>query len=194
MSKGIMMSDAKILDESQKGFPHRESNLAEQLGVSRGTLRDLRGTLLTEDHDWKTLKKRTCLSDAAVRKLDDHLNPLKNGAPAFVQDAQPPPLPAPASADAASASAATPGPIPEGLVEAKNGTEVFLVVYRANFRNHRLIEAHLPGADPLEQANIQRVRVGSSANFIKGMVIPCRHLEADYWELARPCPRWRGRW
>jgi len=184
----------KILDESQKGFPHRESNLAESFGVSRGTLRDLRGTLLTEDQDWKTLKKRTCLSDDAVRKLDEHLNSLKNGAPAFVQDAQPPPLPAPTSADAASPNAATPGPSVESLVEAKNGAEVFLVVHRANFRNPRLIEAHLPGADPLDHANIQRVRVGSSANFIRGMVIPCRHLELDYWELARPCPRWKGRW
>lgn len=41
---------------------------------------------------------------------------------------------------------------------------------------------------------VQRVRVRSSENFIPGMTLRARRVEADLWELAGRCPRWKGRW
>lgn len=43
-------------------------------------------------------------------------------------------------------------------------------------------------------AGVLRVRVRDSANFMPGMRIPVRHIQGDLYELARPCPRSRGRW
>lgn len=190
MSKGFMRSESEILDEQEKGFPHWETRLAAQLGISRPTIRDLRASFLIPEEDWKISKKRCVFSVAGAQKLKNHLSASKNGvnAPDHVTLA-PPPARIAAGADNVAAL-----PILEDLADAKNDRPTFLQVYRANFLNPRLVEAHRPGTDPLERANIQRVRVGSSANFITGMMIPCRHLELDYWELARPCPRWRGRW
>ena len=53
--------------------------------------------------------------------------------------------------------------------------------------------------DPIEpdfgqDRRLVRVKVRSSKNFIPGMRLPVRHLQDDLYELARPCPRWKGIW
>lgn len=191
MSKECEVVDSEILADQEKGFPHWESRLPARLGLSRLSIRELRADLLIPALDWKIVKKRCVWSDAGLGKIQAHLDSRKNGE--VKQDCPRLTDPIPIIAMATDSPLALPI-LAELVADEKTPRDIFLQVYRANFLNHRLLEAHRPGTDPLERTNIKRVRVGSSANFIPGMLIPCRHLELDYYELARPCPRWRGRW
>jgi hypothetical protein len=42
--------------------------------------------------------------------------------------------------------------------------------------------------------SILRVRVRNNSNFLPGMEIRARRLQADLYELQGPCPRRKGRW
>ena len=60
-------------------------------------------------------------------------------------------------------------------------------------KNPQIVIARLKKDRRLEE-ELLRVRVRENKNFVKGMEIQCRHLQADLWEFVGRCPRSRGRW
>lgn len=148
-----------------------ESKLSHVLGPSRNELRRLRGLHLQEGTDWLVEKRRVVWTLSGVEKIRAVLTlpPEKN-----------------ASAPAGAVVMSLPEP-------------VTLVVYNCRLRNEKMILAYAPGTDPNEPKNVLRVRVRSSANFMrfvhgKPMEIKARLIEgySDYYELVGQCPRRKG--
>lgn len=190
-----------------------ESNLQGRLGVSRDELRRMRKAQLAEGPDWSTVKNRVVITEAGLAKLEAALG---------LSQKKPAPEPAPhknaaARGDYARLEASLrPATEPQngqktppadvndqqGVTD-KNGRQEELVtlhVWRGRLPNKRIVEAFFPGKDPQDRRNIVRVRVRDNTNFVRvkpngdPFDIPCRHIRADLYELARPCPRWRGVW
>lgn len=151
-------------------FDVPEKNLAGIVGLTPRLLRSLRSEQLREGVHWRLEQGRVCYGAegvARVQELLDLTRSLETGAAP------------PAKANAAG------GP---------NKAPVTLKVFRIFGANPKILEAHLPERDPAIVKNRVRVRVKNSANFTKGMEIPVTELSAGLYELARACPRSRGRW
>lgn len=75
------------------------------------------------------------------------------------------------------------------------------LVVEAITRNSRVLMARFEDS-PLSprgekhrgENGLVRVSVQNNVNFVPGMPIECRHVQADLWELIGRCPRSRGRW
>jgi hypothetical protein len=174
---------------NRDGFPVFEANLPAMLGINRDGLRNLR-TKLTEGEDWILKKKRVRYSNAGVDRLRGLLNlPIPTPATATEADDVTADANVPVSKKTAPAANAAQ---PDG-----NAEVVTLHVWQT-VKNPRILEAYLPGTDPKFRKNIVRVKVRDSKNFMrfvheKPMELKARHLNADLYELATPCPRYRGR-
>ena len=148
-----------------------ESHLPAVLGINRNELRYMRQNELEEGTHWVWEGKRIAYLPGGVEKIrallkvdDEILTPAQIVA-------QFPPLPPP----------------------------VTLLVWNPRLVNKKLILAYAPDTDPHDSKNLLRVRVRSSENFLrmvhgKPMELKARHVQADLYELATPCPRWKGRW
>lgn len=146
-----------------------EHDLARELGVSRDLVRKARRSL---DIPLQMDGKTAVLPDTEAERVRSHL-----GAPPTEKDA---PCLCGASALAPVVTDSAPAAPPPGQ-------EV------VTLRVHRIVQnPHIILAT--DGLCILRVRVRSSANFIVGMEIPARRIQGDLYELARPCPRARGRW
>ena len=55
------------------------------------------------------------------------------------------------------------------------------------YPNRRIVGGRLDG-------EVVRIRVKDNRNFRRGMILPCRHVQADLWECTRRSPRRRGKW
>jgi len=160
-------------------FDIRESQLCAELQVSKDELRRRRQHFLTEGTHWAIVKKRVLLSPVGadiLRGTSAMPVPDKN-APAV--DSVTPRRPI-----ALLLEKNTPPPAYQGE----------LIAWRAPGRNHRLVVAYIPGTDPNNPLNLVNVLVRTNENFLPGMRIKARHVEAIRYELVGPCPRWRGRW
>lgn len=73
----------------------------------------------------------------------------------------------------------------------KQQAVTILVCFKADYANSKIISAHKEGATPAPDKFIQ---VQSNRHFRKGMKVPARHISANTFELARPCPRFPGKW
>lgn len=156
-------------------FSIPEADLPGMLGIGRDELRGLRQHL-ADGVDWAFLKKQVRYTPDGVNRLRSILKlPLEPVA----------------------SIAEEPG-LDDSKKTAPAEELVTLLVWQ-RVRNSRILEAYLPGSDPAHRHNILRVRVRDSKNFVrmvngKPMELKARHLNADLYELATPCPRWKGRW
>lgn len=148
-----------------------ESRLTAVIGLNRNELRRLRQNHLLPDVDYCIEKKRVEWRSCGVEKIRAilQLNSEKS---------------APAESVAQSA------PLLEPII---------LFVWNPRLRNKKILLAYHPGTDPTDSQNLLRVRVRSSDNFLrfvngKPMELKARHIQADLYELATACPRWKGRW
>lgn len=154
-----------------------ETSLCGILGVSRNRLRDLRQKNLQYGADWNLVKKRVVYHGRGVEKIRVILllPPEKTAPPG---------------------SSAHPEAVPS-LPEPET-----LLVLKPTLANKRMILAYRPGTDPSLLQNQIRVRVKDSKNFIrfvngKPMELKARRIVGaapDFYELATPCPKGRGRW
>jgi len=177
-------------------FTHFESVLASRMGVNRQILREKRKAA-TEGEHWSWVGgNRVCWSEAGLVWLENALRAPRNdrgvdpspesstagneqGAPRNDRGVDPSPESSTAGNEQdAHAALAKPAQ--------KTAVRQFSVV-RTFLSNPRLLLA-------TDGLNMVRVRVRNSAGFVKDMLIPCRPVHDDVWELARPCPRWRGKW
>lgn len=155
-------------------FTHFESVLASRMGVNRQILREKRKAA-TEGEHWSWVGgNRVCWSEAGLVWLENALRAPRNDRGVD---------PSPESSTAGNeqdAHAALAKPAQKTAVRQFSVVRTFL-------SNPRLLLA-------TDGLNMVRVRVRNSAGFVKDMLIPCRPVHDDVWELARPCPRWRGKW
>jgi hypothetical protein len=162
-------------------FPYVEQSLTASLGISREELRRLREQLV-DGKDWILKKRRVRLSQSGFDKLRALLSlPAVTAGP----DAQT----TTATPEEPAEKKAAPGAVAEDGV-------VVLYVWQT-VTNPKIVEGYLPGTDPTVRANILRVRVRDSRNFVrmsreKPMEMKCRHLQTDLYELATACPRKKG--
>lgn len=163
-----------------------ESHLPGQLGINRDELRRLRTDLLVIEVDYKFKKNRVFISPDGQKKLRDHIKLL------------------PASSDLPTAhdlqKNAPESTLPDSPpVIGDKERLVKLIVWRANLPNKKIIEAYKEGADPVLRKNIVRVKVKDASRFSKfdttgqPTSLMGRHIQADFYELASPMPRRKGR-
>lgn len=165
-------------------FTIAQPQLAAMLGISIEEARTRRQKFLTEGGDWIRDGNRVLISDAGLKKIRASLT-------------------LPALAEAAKKTAAVePQPeqktprrvilLPDSAPGAADVKE--LVVYRTVL-NGSILEAHRAGTDPADRRNIMRVRVRSSENFTRGMVLAVRLVQApDFYEFTGRLPRWKGKY
>lgn len=163
------MDDVKIISHAHL-FPHWESALPGKLGVkNRAHLRTLRAGLLP-GIDFAFVKKRVAYSHSGLEKLRAALT-----------------LPPEKTAPEANGTHSEPLPEP-----------VTLCVWKCQLINKKLILAYPADQEPRPE-NIVRVRVKTAEKFMrfvngKPMELKARLVQGDLYELATPCPRWKGRW
>jgi len=153
-------------------FEHWELHVAKRVGLTKDEIREVRRRSLTEGVHWVTHKKRTVYSALGVQTLEQALE--VNG-----------------ESDVAGTRLSDTG---EAESTVKKPETKILKVFRNGLKHSQIIEAHFPDKDPADVRNRVRVRVRSDKNFIKGMEIPVWELQPGLYELARACPRARGRW
>lgn len=158
------------LDEATQ-FATWESKVQSMVGLTKDEIRAIRKKSLVQGVHWISHKKRTCYSLAGIHELQRILK-----IPHTQKDA-----------------AASPGAIAEHC-EPTPAEVITLKVFRTGFHSGRIIEAYPPEKDPANIANRVRVRVRSDKNFTRGMEIPVTELQVGLYELARPCPRTKGKW
>lgn len=145
--------------------PIAEQRLADVLGVKVACLRSARKARLERGVDWDLSDRRVVYAAKAIPALLEVLG---------LADKTPP-------LDELTRASADP-PAPD-MVE--------LIYDEAACRNWR--NPHLLAGRTTEGA-VCRVEVRERVNFRDGMILPCQHVEADLYRLARPGPRWPGRW
>ena len=174
-----MSEPAKILADKSgpeeappAAFDLWESRLCASTGLNKDELRAIRKGKLTEGLHFIICKKRVCYSPQGAQEVHRLLQVLGNGKNA----------------------AASPRGNAEEPEAVKAPVTITMKVFRQGLKNPRVIEAHLPEQDPADPQNRRTVRVRKQGNFIRGMEIPVIELRPGVYELARPCPRWRGKW
>lgn len=150
----------------------RDREVASRLGLSEDDVRALRLEHLRQGADWEYVKKCARWTTAAFDRVAALL--LEKTAP----------KPAPASSAGREA-------LP---------SEVELMVWRADFKNRRVIECYYPATDPNDSQNRVVVRVSSAENFARtdwrGVPMKIRAVQTrpGEWENVGRCPRWPRRW
>ena len=150
-------------------------------------MKDLRARLLVRGEDYDLEGGLIAYTEEARQRVETEVLGSAQSAATLTQAAAP--LPSEGAAEGGDSSP-TPVDTPEGLpgdeLPRSEGVQSAVVV-KAYAKNRRLLAVTI--AD-----TAMRVRVKNNQNFVKGMVIPVRHVNGDLYELARRCPRWRGRW
>lgn len=141
-----------------------ERNLAATTGIDREMLKVARESL-EKGADWDLVKGMVVYTAAGIQRLMEAL-----GVAGAITDAE------------LDAIMAWLPPEPEEATK-KTVSASFL----RRFRSPHHIGALLDGREVT-------VRVRDSKNFRAGMEIPIREMTPGYFELARRCPRYRGRW
>lgn len=164
---------------SAKRFIFAEAALADELGLPQKNLRAVRTGELTRGEHWQHVANEVRYSEDGRARLFGALNlapPAGYLAPK--NPAEPPPAGSNGTGPAAAAAAAAPP---------RHGDVRELVCIRLFPLNKRILAAKLGGLEV-------RVRVADNRNITLGMALRCRLIGGDLWELARPLPRWRGKW
>ena len=171
-------------------FPIAEKKARARLGVSRDELRAIRNAHLVEGtHYVRGQQHSVWLSEAGLAALS-----------AAVLDQSQKTAPARSLDDLATSRAKL-----LSLLRARgyvaptaepDPAEIRLLVVRADLRNARLLLACAIDDDPDRPKKTVRVRVRSAENFVRRMEIPVRLVAGydDLYDLARNCPRQKGKW
>lgn len=158
--------------EAPPGFPYEEKRARAALGLHKDDMRALRKAKLSTA-DWTVYKKRVYLSHAALQAIAAAVQApsLKKNAPASQIERRHDPDPATA-------------------------LPVTLRVVRTDLANDHLLLACDDDDDPDHPKRPLRVRVRTTAHFVRGMQIPARLVPGydDLYELTRPLPRKKGKW
>lgn len=176
---------------------HEERALAESMGVTRETVRQMRVDL-KEGKDWGKVGGRILLSAAAVETLAERLAGAQASPHELLQVFR--------SAREASAafSPKKPSlplesePTTTAAVLWRPGNRIMVVDTRSRRNVNRKVVLGRP-KEPLpapyvDNKGLVRVRVRDNAKFVHGMEMTCRHVQSDLWELVGRGPRYRGRW
>lgn len=168
-------------------FTIAQPQLAAMLGISIEEARTRRQKFLAEGEDWIRDGNRVLISDAGLKKIRASLT-LPALAEAAKKTAAVEPHPEQKTPRRVILLPDSPPP-PPGPADVKE-----LVVYRTVL-NGSILEAHRAGTDPADRRNIMRVRVRSSENFTRGMVLAVRLVQApDFYEFTGRLPRWKGKY
>lgn len=146
-------------------FVKTEMEAAEEIGVSRDAVKEIRGKL-ERGKDWDIVTGFVRFTREGMHALIDLVMGKKTELPERTI---------------------------KGLLEPHREEpklEVTMIVKRF-FKNPRILGCVIKGN---EAAGMMRVQVQSTKNFVLRMEIPARWVKADLWELTRKCPRYRGRW
>jgi hypothetical protein len=194
-------------------FVVSEARLTKKLGLPRKVVREQRDYALLKGTDWQEEGGEVRLTRAGTMALMESLGLFGVDADASEQAALAAPVLAEASvggeqavigdrlsvvgAEGPASLETTPGrgpAIPEGDVGADAQGEskalaLAVLEVDARTRNKRIVMAWVN--DPAPRAELVRVQVRDSKNFVAGMRIECRHVEEDLWELVGRCPRSR---
>jgi len=162
------------LQEAVAGeFPFYEVRIADVLGLSREVLMLFRREHLARMEDWTKDGNHVVYTWGACGQALEFFT----GTASQLTDIA-----------ALERLAAIP---PVALLQKKTAPrlskEVVTMKVAELYRNKRIIGARADG-------EVVRVRVRSSKNFVIGMEIPVVQVEENLWDLARACPRRRGKW
>lgn len=168
--KALMSHTEKIL-EPLRAFTILEAHVRAQVGLGKDELRPIRNGRLKEGEHWSTVGRNIAYSPEGLAELQRVLkiSPAeKDAGPAHGSNAQ--------------------------RGEPVKPEVITLRVFRTGLKNARVIEAYYPTHDPADPGNRVTVRVRHAKNFTRGMEIPVIKLRDGLYELARACPRTKGKW
>jgi hypothetical protein len=154
-----------------KEYPVKEEDLARALGLTRDTVRQLRGELLQHIEDFEKIGREIRYSEGAVKKLRWTLK--KHGSPG-----------------ARLGDLAVLNVIPQDGESEKPTVVLDAKVTTIYKQNPKYMEAILGG-------QTVTVRVKKNTNFVPGMTIKGDRLKqenARLYDFIGRCPRARGRW
>lgn len=172
------------------GFPFIENHVRARLGLQKDEIRELRKLHLQEGQDWILKKKRVWLSSAAVAVL---LRAKGLDAKTASPNAQ-----TPNADDAGALKAKVPNADSKKNAppksEAGGGPVLLKVVQRCI--NKRMIQCCALDDNSLMPKKMVRVRVRNNEHFIRHMEVPATLVEGytDLYDLARACPKKKGKW
>lgn len=160
-----------------------ERSVAEEIGITRMTIAELRKTHLDES-DWKfdrgmvryTKKGRDKIM-AALKVAPAEASARPPAEPEPPDPPEDPPRPVRLDPGASWKLLDDPRPWVPAVVENR-------------YKNRRVFVARLD----VEPFSLVTVRVRDSEKFIVGMRVPIRAIEMNLYEVACRLPRWPGRW
>lgn len=171
-----------------------ESSLAGRFGVSREEVRRARKRALS-DEDWGVDRKRVVVSPEGVKKLAEELQVMRSEKNEEASNF------ASAGAGGVETGAGAAEEQGEGIASQNDGSpEVEQALGPAEaeveyFELHKLVvNPRMILARSKATGQVVRIKVKDAGKFCRGMEIPARQIQGDLYELARPEPRWRGRW
>ena len=172
---------------------YQEKKVAENIGVPHRTVQELRKNHLTEGTHYSKHGGFIFLEKIGLAKLmrllgiDRESRNNRSLSKQFDVEVA-------TVAEKSKIPEKTPRPGPEPGESREDGRqgdpepgEIRELVFSRKYTNPRVVGATLNG-------EVQRVRVQNNKNFRRGMILPCRYMQEDFWELARKCPRRPGRW
>ena len=172
------------------GFPFIENHVRARLGLQKDEIRELRQMHLEEGTDWLLKKKRIWLAPTGVEKLlttkglgGEKRRPNAPTANADDDGALKAELSAAANSKKNTESKAKPAePLKLKVVQV--------------CRNPHMIQACALTDNPVQPKKMVRVRVRDNQNFTRHMEIPVTLVNGytDLYDLARPCPKKKGKW
>lgn len=145
-------------------FVHEEADVAERMGIDRALLKKTRSEGLERGVDWDVQDRRVRYSPDGLKKAAAVL-----GIPTMDQ------------AEIVAGRGAC------EATDEKNGDGTVQVRFVRGYRSVHLCQGELDGR-PVT------VRLRDWKKLRLGMVMPCRKVSDGFFELARPCPRYQGRW
>jgi len=172
---------------SNSGFPLSEKKARAQLGLSRDEIRTRRNAHLTEGaHFIRGKQQSVWLNEAGLAALVSTLSPHP-----LIEKKR---ADATAPHDLAPVKAALLNLLQQRVDQLSQ--PITLRVVNCTLKNPHMILACPAGDDPRRPRQTLRVRVNSTAHFVRGMEIPVRAVSGytDLFELTRKCPRQKGKW
>lgn len=167
---------------------YEEMRLADVCGVGRHVLRKIRADLDEGGHWVRGERGQIEYTEVGVRAvcalLDVNVSVMAESAPQGGDGAESGPE---GDRGESGLSGEADGPKSDATLEPK-GNGMHSIVFEKAYINPNIVG----GRD--QSGGLVRVRVKDNKFFRRGMVLPCRHLQADLYELAIASPRSPGRW
>lgn len=159
--------------------PVPEAALASTLGVTRDTLRGIRLQQMKRGEHWSHQDRTVVILPAGVDLLKSHLEKTAQEASEVLDPA----------GDTDEVEVAALAAAQEASGEKTAAVDLYFVKAWAN---PCWVEASTKKTAGGMKCRV-RIRKGTSDRYIRGMVMPCRHLGDDRYECTR-IPKERGRW